>query len=138
MLIFRCFLISVNNRLFSGNLENFHGARFLNYSLRYVVSCALSCAWSIRAINIYIDTHPAFFLLRNCLSMPRLLLKLKSSPCYRLHSELTQFAETLRQAASTVFNVNFDDTWWQRSSIPVAQGGLGLSSAVSLGNCEHA
>ena len=43
-----------------------------------------------------IDVHPAFFLLGNCLSMPRLLFKLRSSPCYRLHAELTQFGETLR------------------------------------------
>ena len=80
----------------------------------------------------YIDAHPAFFLLRNCLWMPRLLVELRSSPCYRLHSELTQFDETLRQVASTVCNVNFDDTGWQRSSLPVAQGGLGLSSAVDV------
>ena len=79
-----------------------------------------------------IDTHPAFFLLRNCLSMPRLLFKLRSSPCYRLHADLTQFDETLRQAASTVCNVNFDDTEWQQSTLPVTQGGLGLSSAVNV------
>ena len=80
----------------------------------------------------YIDANPAFFLHRNCLSMPRLLFKLKSSPYYRLHSELTQFDETLRQAASTVCNVNLDDTGWQQSTLPVAQGGLGLSSAVNV------
>ena len=58
----------------------------------------------------YNDARRAFFLLRNCLSMSRLLFMLRSSPCYRLHSELTQFDETLRQAASTVCNVNFNDT----------------------------
>ena len=79
-----------------------------------------------------IDAHHASFLLRNCLSMPRLLFKLRSSPCYRLHVELTQFDKTLRQAASTVCNVNFDDTGWQQSTLPVAQGGLGLSSAVNM------
>ena len=51
-----------------------------------------------------IDAHTAFSILRNCLSMPRLLSKPRSSPCYRLHAELTQFDETLRQAASTVCN----------------------------------
>ena len=79
-----------------------------------------------------IDAHPAFFLLRNCLSMPRLLFKLRSSPCYRLHAELTQFDKALRHAASTVCNVNFDDTGWQQSTLPVAHGGLGLSSAASV------
>ena len=78
-----------------------------------------------------IDAHPAFFL-RNYLSMPRLLFKLRISPCYRLHAELTQFDETLWQAASTVCIVNFDDTGWQQSTLPVAQGGLGLSSAVNV------
>ena len=80
----------------------------------------------------YIDAHPDFFLLRNCLSMPRLLFKLRRSPCYRLHSKLAQFDETLRQAASTVCYVNFDDAGWQQSTLPVAQGGLGLSSAVNV------
>ena len=59
------------------------------------------------------DAHPAFFLLRNCLSMPRLLFKLRSSPCYRLHSELKKFDKTFRQSASTVCNVKFDDTGYQ-------------------------
>ena len=78
-----------------------------------------------------IDAHLAFFLLRNCLSMPRLLFKLRSTPCYRLHSELTKFDETLRQTASTICNVNSDDTEWQQATHPVAQCGLGLSSAVN-------
>ena len=85
-----------------------------------------------------IDAHPVVFLLRNCLSMPRLLFKLRSSPCYRLHSELTKFDETLRQAASTVCNVTFYDTGWQQSTLPVAQGGLGLSSAVNVSLLAYA
>ena len=36
----------------------------------------------------YIDAHPAFFL-RNCLSMPRLLFRLRNSQYYRMHTELT-------------------------------------------------
>ena len=58
-----------------------------------------------------INVHPAFYL-RHYLSMSRILFKFRSSPCYRLHSELTQFDNRLRQAASTVCNVKFDDTWW--------------------------
>ena len=54
-----------------------------------------------------IDAHPAFFLLRNCLLMPRLLFKRRKSPFYRLHSELTQFDETLRQATSKFCKVIF-------------------------------
>ena len=80
----------------------------------------------------------AFFLLRNCPSMPRLLFKLISSPCYRQHSELTQLDETLRQAASTVCNVNLDDTGRKRSTHAVALGGFGLSSAVNVPSPAYA
>ena len=55
-----------------------------------------------------------------------------SLEAYRLHAELTPFDKTLRQAASTVYNVKFDDTGWQQSTLPVAQGVLGLSSAVNV------
>ena len=40
-----------------------------------------------------INAHPAFCLLRNCLSMPHQLIKLKSSPRYRLYSELTRLTK---------------------------------------------
>ena len=79
-----------------------------------------------------IDAHPAFLLLRNCFLMLHLLFKLRSSPCYRLLSELTQFDKTLRQEASMIFNIKFDNTGWQQSPLPVAQGGLSLSSAVKV------
>ena len=50
---------------------------------------AVECLSTMSIRRDPIDAHPAFFLLRNCLSMPRLLFKLRSSPCYRLHAELT-------------------------------------------------
>ena len=49
-----------------------------------------------------------------------------------LPTALRSDSEILRQTAYTVSNVNFDDTEWQRSTLPVAQGGLGLSTAVSV------
>ena len=79
-----------------------------------------------------IDAHPAFFLFRNYVSMPRLLFKLRSSPCYRLHAEQTQFYETLRLAASIVCNVKLDDTGWQLLTLSDAHCGLGLSSALNV------
>ena len=77
----------------------------------------------------YIDTH---LLSSSSGNAFRCHVYLLSSPCYRLHSKLTQFGENLREAASTVCNVNFDNTGWQQSTLPVAQGGLGLSSAVNV------
>ena len=80
----------------------------------------------------FIDALPASFIHRNCFSMPCLLLLLGYSPCYRMHSDLTQFDVTLRQAASTVCNANYDDSRLQQSTLPVAPGGRGLSSALNM------
>ena len=56
----------------------------------------------------------------------------KLQEIFESKDKLTQFDKTLRQATSTVCNVKFDDTGWQQSTLPVAQGGLGLSSAVNV------
>ena len=66
-----------------------------------------------------INAYHAFFLLQNCFSMPRLLFKLRSSPCYRLHSELTQFDKTAVNTSRR-------------------QGGLIFSSAVNASLLAYA
>ena len=60
-------------------------------------------AMSGRQKSIYADSSLPH--LWNCLTMSRLLFKLRGTSVYQLHSELTQIDETLRQAASTVCNV---------------------------------
>ena len=79
-----------------------------------------------------IDAHHAFFLLRHSFSMLLLLFKLRRLPCYSLHSELTQFDESLLHAASTVCNVKLNDAGWLQSTLPVELGDLGLSSEVNV------
>ena len=50
--------------------------------------------------------------------------------------------DTVQQdiAASGIHSLQcqFDDTGWQQSTLPVAQGGLGLSSAVNVSLSDYA
>ena len=57
---------------------------------------AVKCISAISSRLESIDDHTALFFLRNCPSILRLLFKLRRSPCYHLHSQLTQFDAPLR------------------------------------------
>ena len=77
-----------------------------------------------------IDAHPALFLLRNCLAMPKLLFTLRCSPCQEHPEELSQFDEVLRKAVEEICNVRFDDQGWRQATLPIAMGGIGIAAAA--------
>ena len=79
----------------------------------------------------YIQAHDALVLLKNSLSMPRLLYTLRPSDCHD-HSLLTRFETILREGLSLVLNVDFDDTQWLQASLPVRNGGIGLRTSSTL------
>ena len=79
-----------------------------------------------------IDTHPALFLLKNCLAMPRLLFALRASPSYLSTDLLSRFDDVLRRMAGMICNSEFDDHGWTQASLPTALGGLGLPAASDI------
>ena len=79
-----------------------------------------------------LDTHTGFFLLKNAFSLPRLLFLLSSSPCYRHSDDLAAYDKCTRKAAEFIFNVQFDDTDWKQTKLPVRFRGLGHRSDGDL------
>ena len=76
----------------------------------------------------YLQAHDALVLLKNSLSMPRLLYTLRTSYCHD-HPLLTRFDTILREGLSLILNVDFDDTQRLQASLPVRNGGIGLRTA---------
>ena len=76
----------------------------------------------------YLQAHDALVLLKNSLSMPRLLYTLRTSDCHD-HPLLTRFDTILREGLSLISNVDFDDTQRLQASLPVRNGGIGLRTA---------
>lgn len=78
-----------------------------------------------------LSAHDAFFLLKNCFSLPKLLYTLRSSPCF-LNLLLLEYDAIIRQTLQSVLNVSLSDESWQQASLPVSLGGLGIRSAGDI------
>ena len=92
----------------------------------------------------HVDAHSAFYLLRNCLWIPKLQYILRAAPVYRRLDLLQPLDETLRAAVCSITNVNFNHNSWTQAVLPTRYGGLGLrliqdlalpSYAASLHHC---
>ena len=69
--------------------------------------------------------HDALVLLKNSISIPKLLYLLRTSNGYN-HPLLLQFDTILKSGLSTILNVDFDETQWIQETLPVNDGGLGI------------
>lgn len=78
-----------------------------------------------------IHSHDALVLLKNSLSIPKLLYLLRTADCSD-NPLLATFDNTLRSGLSSILNVDLSDIQWLQASLPVRHGGLGIRSAQML------
>jgi len=79
-----------------------------------------------------IEPHQAFFILKNCLSIPKLTYLLRSAPCFKCKKGLEAFDTAIRTNTEKISNVTFGKDSWSQESMPIRHGGLGLRSAADL------
>ena len=90
---------------------------------------------SIQILTSCLETlfaHDAFYLLRHCFAIPKLLYLLRTSPLWRVSGLLGKFDDLIRTSLKTVTNINISSSTWAQSILPAAKGGLGICSAVDL------
>ena len=75
--------------------------------------------------------HEAFYLLKSCFAIPRLLYLLRTTPCSSSPGTIL-FDEVIRNALSSIANIKLDDDSWMQASLPVRWGGTGVRSVVDL------
>ena len=80
----------------------------------------------------HIDAHSAFYLLRNCLWIPKLQYILRAAPVYRRPDLFRPLDETLRAATCSITNVSFSYDSWAQAVLPTRYGGLGLRRIEDL------
>ena len=78
-----------------------------------------------------LHAHDAMVLLKNSLSMPKLLYLLRTSECSG-NVLLSKFDDTLRTGLCKLLNVELGDDQWLQASLPLRNGGLGIRSAKML------
>jgi len=79
-----------------------------------------------------LKSHAALFLLKNCLSMPKMVYLLRCVPSWKAPIQLASFDSVMREALESISNGAIDDSAWAQASLPVARGGLGIRSAQQL------
>ena len=79
-----------------------------------------------------LDNHDAFFLLKNCFSLPKIMYLLRCAPCFMCPDTLERFDLMLRSSLQAVLNVTLNDRAWEVATLPVRLGGLGIRKASDL------
>ena len=70
-----------------------------------------------------LQSHDALVLLKNSISIQKLLYVLRTSNCYN-HPLLIKFNNSLKLGLSTILNVDFDEAQWIQATLPVKHQGL--------------
>ena len=80
----------------------------------------------------HVDAHEAFYFIKNCLFVPKLLYTLRTAPTFRRSDILTLFDEAIRSTLQTVLNVHLDEQTWQQLTLPVKCAGMGMHNVTEL------
>jgi len=78
-----------------------------------------------------LSAHDAFFLLRNCFSLPKLQYTLRCSPCFN-SSVITRYDQCIRDTLEVILNIQLSESAWLQASLPVAVGGIGVRTASQI------
>ena len=73
--------------------------------------------------------HEAFFLLRSCFAVPRLLYLLRTAPCSSSPGTI-RLDDIIKGALTSICNIKLDADSWAQASLPVRWGGIGVRSTV--------
>ena len=78
-----------------------------------------------------LQSHDDLNLLRNSISVPKLLYTLRTSECSD-NPEILKFDKLQRKCITDVINININDIQWTQATLPVKDGGLGIRSVTVL------
>jgi len=78
-----------------------------------------------------LSAHDAFFLLKNCFSLPKLQYILRCAPCY--HSPvLVKYDDMIRDTLQSILNITLTESAWLQATLPVRSGGIGIRLATQV------
>ena len=75
--------------------------------------------------------HDAFYLLKNCFSLPKLQYILRCAPCYS-SQVLLNYDNVIRDTLQSILNVSLTESIWQQATLPVRNGGIGVRLATQV------
>ena len=85
-----------------------------------------------------LPSHVAFFLLKNCFYIPKLMYILRTSTLFLKTTSLHRFDECIRNTLQAIFNVMIDDPRWELMTLPCKLGGMGIMQVPKLAIAAYA
>ena len=79
-----------------------------------------------------LSAHQALSLLKNCMSLPKLLHVLRCSECWKKPQRLQTFDNLIREKLQAIANVAMTKTVWEKVSLPLKRGGMGMTLAEDM------
>lgn len=85
----------------------------------------------INRLNL-LQTHYGYFILKNCLAIPKVVYLFRCTPLWKFSDLLHQLDMEMKSALEKITNTQLDAHQWVQSSLPVNFGGLGIRSLVDI------
>lgn len=79
-----------------------------------------------------LNSHTAYFLLKNCLAIPKLTYFIRTTPLWLFPSLLQYFDDGIRSTLESILNIPLDDHNWTQASLPINFGGLGIRKITDI------
>ena len=76
--------------------------------------------------------HDAFFLLKNCFSLPKLQYILRCAPCLQKPKFYQRYDNSIRETLQLILNIELSDSAWNQATLPVKNGGIGIRLATQV------
>ena len=108
------------------------GSPIASHGLRSELESKLNSLKRMISRLSQIDQHQAFVLLKNSFAIPKLTYLLRSSRAFQQVDLLQEFDITLRDAMSSIMNIEFTDDSWTQACLPARAGGLGIRKSEDI------
>ena len=91
------------------------GSSILNDATRGCIMKKLSEHARMSDRILLLDGHSGLFQLKNALSLPHLLISLRTTPCHHHPELLVEFDKVTRSTTVELCNVHFDGNSWSQA-----------------------
>uniref|UniRef100_A0A8D8WTR2 Reverse transcriptase domain-containing protein n=1 Tax=Cacopsylla melanoneura TaxID=428564 RepID=A0A8D8WTR2_9HEMI len=79
-----------------------------------------------------VKAHFAYYLLKNCLTIPKLSYLIRTAPLWKFPCLLQNIDTKIKIVLEKTLNVELNDLQWTQASLPVNNGGLGIRKLQDL------
>jgi hypothetical protein len=108
------------------------GAPLTDEAIPIILESKIKAAQILTSRLCDLNAHPALFVLRNCLAIPKMMYTLRTSGCFNHRSFLRRFDEEIRRKVESITNCDLNGLAGDQSSLPVKYGGIGIRHTEEL------